>query len=41
VLAVTGEFRLTPRGNLRLKGFQRSQKVYSIEWEEQTPGAAQ
>lgn len=38
VLGVTGEFRLTQRGNLRLKGFTRSQRVYAVEWEEGSPG---
>ncbi len=39
VLGVTGEFRLAQRGNLRLKGFTRSQRVYAVEWEEASPGA--
>jgi class 3 adenylate cyclase len=41
VLGVTGEFQLAQRGNLRLKGFTRSQRVYAVEWEERAPGTPQ
>jgi class 3 adenylate cyclase len=34
VLGVTGEFKLTQRGTVRLKGFPRSQRIYSVDWEE-------
>lgn len=34
VLDVTGEFRLAPRGTVKLKGFPRGQKIYSVEWED-------
>jgi class 3 adenylate cyclase len=40
VIATTGEFRITPMGSVRLKGFPKMHRIFRIDWQDAAAGDA-